>query len=111
MIVVRELSLVVCLVFPMVGLASGKLGRKTRKGAAKSQEETGRLSALLNENFDGARMVQAYGMEEAETARARQVVEDRLHHMTKVIRARSAASIAGDLAFTILSPSKSRQRK
>ncbi|MFC3226419.1 ABC transporter ATP-binding protein [Marinibaculum pumilum] len=89
-----ELSLVVCLVFPMVGLASGKLGRKTRKGAAKSQEETGRLSALLNENFDGARMVQAYGMEEAETARARQVVEDRLHHMTKVIRARSAASPA-----------------
>ncbi len=89
-----ELSLIVCLVFPLVGLASGKLGRKTRKGAARSQEETGRLSALLNENFDGARMVQAYGMEEVETARARRVVEDRLHHLTKVIRARSAASPA-----------------
>ena len=89
-----ELSLIVCLVFPLVGLFSGKLGRRTRKGSARSQEETGRLSALLNENFDGARMVQAYGMEEAETARARRVVEDRLHHMTKVIRARSAASPA-----------------
>jgi len=89
-----ELSLIVCLVFPLVGLASGKLGRRTRKGSAKGQEETGKLSALLNENFEGARMVQAYGMEAVETARARRVVEERLRHLTKVIRARSAASPA-----------------
>ncbi|WP_291004885.1 ABC transporter transmembrane domain-containing protein [Ferrovibrio sp.] len=87
-----ELSLVVCVVFPLVAIFSRRLGRKTRKGSKRSQEETGRLTTILSETFEGARLVKAYGMEERETDRARRSVEDRLEHVMKVIRARAAAS-------------------
>ena len=87
-----ELSLVVCVVFPLVAIFSRRLGRKTRKGSKRSQEETGRLTTILSETFEGARLVKAYGMEERETERARRSVEDRLDHVMKVIRARAAAS-------------------
>jgi subfamily B ATP-binding cassette protein MsbA len=87
-----ELSLVVCVIFPMVAIFSRRLGKKTRKGSKRSQEETGKLTTILSETFDGARMVKAYGMEERETERARRSVEQRLTHAMRVIRARAAAS-------------------
>jgi len=89
-----ELSLVVCVVFPLVAIFSRRLGRKTRKGSKRSQEETGRLTTILSETFEGARLVKAYGMEDRETERARRSVEDRLEYVMKVIRARAAASPA-----------------
>ncbi|WP_290982897.1 lipid A export permease/ATP-binding protein MsbA [Ferrovibrio sp.] len=87
-----ELSLVVCVVFPMVAIFSRRLGKKTRKGSKRSQEETGKLTTILSETFDGARMIKAYGMEERETERAARSVEQRLVHAMHVIRARAAAS-------------------
>jgi len=87
-----QLSLVVCFIFPLVAVFSRRLGRKTRKGSRQSQEQTGRLTTILSETFEGARLVKAYGMEEHETRRARHAVEDRLRHVMKVIRARAAAS-------------------
>ncbi|WP_430395366.1 ABC transporter ATP-binding protein [Ferrovibrio sp.] len=87
-----QLSLIVCVVFPLVAIFSRRLGKKTRKGSKRSQEETGKLTTILSETFDGARMVKAYGMEERETERARQSVEQRLTHAMRVIRARAAAS-------------------
>jgi subfamily B ATP-binding cassette protein MsbA len=100
-----RLALVACLVFPLVGVAARNLGRRTRKGSARTQEETGRLTTILNETFEGARLVKAYGMEERETARARASVEARLRHIMRVVRARAAASPAtealGGLAVAI----------
>ena len=89
-----RMSLVVCAVFPAVGVYSRKLGRKTRKGSTRSQVETGKLTTILSETFEGVRLVKAYGMEDRETARARASVETRLGHMMKVIRARAAAGPA-----------------
>ncbi len=86
-----RMSLVVCVLFPLVGIYSRKLGRRTRKGSTRTQEETGKLTTILSETFDGVRLVKAYGMEAHETARAKASVEARLGHMMKVIRARSAA--------------------
>jgi ATP-binding cassette, subfamily B, bacterial MsbA len=82
------------LVFPLVALASRNLGRRARKGSARGQEETGRLTALLNETLEGARLVKAYGMEGHETARASASVEARLKHLMRVVRARAAAAPA-----------------
>ena len=89
-----RMSLVVCAIFPVVGVYSRKLGRKTRKGSTRSQVETGKLTTILSETFEGVRLVKAYGMEDRETARARASVETRLGHMMKVIRARAAAGPA-----------------
>ncbi|HEX6958584.1 MAG TPA: ABC transporter transmembrane domain-containing protein [Ferrovibrio sp.] len=87
-----QFALVVCVIFPFVGLTTRRLGRKTRKSSARTQQETGKLTTILSETFDGARMVKAYGMEEREIQRARQSVETRLGHIMKVVRARAAAS-------------------
>ena len=100
-----KMSLVVMFVFPLVALASGRLGRRTRKGSIRTQEETGRLATILSETFEGVRLVKAYGQEARETERARQSVEARLKHLMKVIRARAAASPAtealGGIAIAI----------
>lgn len=87
-----QLTLVVFFVFPLVGVLSGKLGRRTRKGSAKGQEETGRLTSILSETLDGVRLVKAYGMEAREIERTRQSIATRMQHFLKVIKARAAAS-------------------
>jgi subfamily B ATP-binding cassette protein MsbA len=101
-----QLALIVCVIFPFVGLTTRRLGKKARKGSARSQQETGRLTSILSETFDGARMVKAYGMEQREIERARQSVEARLGHVMKVVRARAAASPAtealGGIAVAVI---------
>ncbi|WP_290811504.1 ABC transporter transmembrane domain-containing protein [Ferrovibrio sp.] len=87
-----QFALIVCVIFPFVGLSTRRLGRKTRKSSAKGQQETGKLTTILSETFEGARMVKAYGMEQREIDRARQSVDTRLSHLMKVVRARAAAS-------------------
>ncbi len=87
-----QLALIVCVIFPFVGLSTRRLGKKARKNSAKGQQETGRLTTILSETFEGARMVKAYGMEQREIERARASVDTRLSHVMKVVRARAAAS-------------------
>jgi subfamily B ATP-binding cassette protein MsbA len=87
-----QFALIVCVIFPFVGLSTRRLGRKTRKSSAKGQQETGKLTTILSETFEGARMVKAYGMEQREIERARASVDTRLGHLMKVVRARAAAS-------------------
>jgi subfamily B ATP-binding cassette protein MsbA len=87
-----QFALIVCVIFPFVGLSTRRLGRKARKNSAKGQQETGKLTTILSETFEGARMVKAYGMEQREIERARNSVDTRLSHLMKVVRARAAAS-------------------
>lgn len=89
-----QLSLITCVVFPVVMVYSRRLSRKARKGSARSQEETGKLTSILSETFEGARLVKAYGMEARETERTRVSVMERLRHTMKVTRARAASSPA-----------------
>ena len=79
-------------VFPPAALAMRNLGRRMRKASSATQRETGKLAALLNETFEGTRLIKAYGMEAYETARARAAVERRLKRVLKVVRTRAAAS-------------------
>jgi len=87
-----QFALIVCVIFPFVGLSTRRLGKKARKNSAKGQQETGKLTTILSETFEGARMVKAYGMEQREIERARASVDTRLSHLMKVVRARAAAS-------------------
>lgn len=89
-----QFALIVCVIFPIVGLTTRRLGKKARRGSARSQQETGKLTTILSETFEGARMVKAYGMEQREIERARSSVDARLGHIMKVVRARAAASPA-----------------
>ncbi|MBM3524763.1 MAG: lipid A export permease/ATP-binding protein MsbA [Alphaproteobacteria bacterium] len=70
-----RLALIACIVLPIALVPARKLGRRMKKVSAGSQEQTGALAAMLDETFQGARHVKAYGMEAYETARAGNVVE------------------------------------
>ncbi|MDP6563678.1 MAG: lipid A export permease/ATP-binding protein MsbA [Alphaproteobacteria bacterium] len=87
-----QLALVVVFVFPLVGIAIRKLGKRMRKASTATQEETGKLASHLTETLEGARLVKAYGMEEREIRRASERVERRLKEIMRMIRTRSAAT-------------------
>lgn len=58
-----RLALVSLLILPPVLLALGALGRKLRTRSNVAQERMGDMSAILQENLSGARVVKAFGME------------------------------------------------
>ena len=87
-----QLALIVVLIFPLVGVAIRKLGKRMRKASTATQEETGNLASQLSETLDGVRLVKAHGMEDGETERIRIRIERRLKEIMRGIRTRSAAT-------------------
>jgi subfamily B ATP-binding cassette protein MsbA len=86
-----RLAAVAFVVFPLALIPARKLGRRMRKASTGSQERTGELAMLLDETFQGARHVKAYGMEKVETDRARDAIE-RLYALAVKIGLTRAAS-------------------
>ena len=85
-----KLALVSFVVGPPAAIAIARLGRRMRKVSKSSQEQTGELTGLLDEAFQGARQVKAYGMEAYESARAGAAVERLFGLLTKAARVRAA---------------------
>ena len=81
-----RLATVAIIAFPLVGLLSGRLGKRMKKSASESQVETGVLASLLSENLDGTRIVKAYQQEESEI---KKVSNSILRRMKNIIIARS----------------------
>src|SRR5204863_65511 len=52
-----------------------RIGRRLPRVSANTQAEQGQLTTLLNQTFQGARHVKAYGMEEYEKRRAASLFE------------------------------------
>ncbi len=86
------LALIVFFVFPVAILPVVKIGRRMRKVSARSFAQVATLTAFLDEVFQGARHVKAYGMEAYETKRAGEVVEELFQRLFKALRVRSTAS-------------------
>jgi subfamily B ATP-binding cassette protein MsbA len=70
-----RLAMIVFFVFPLAYWPISRLGRRMRKVVVNTQAEIGEFSSLINETFQGARHVKAYGMERYETDRALSVIE------------------------------------
>ena len=51
---------------PIAVLPIARLGRRIRKVTVNTQEELGQFTTLLEQTFQGARVVKAYGMEDYE---------------------------------------------
>jgi subfamily B ATP-binding cassette protein MsbA len=64
------LALASCFIFPAAIRPVVGIGRRMRRVSANTQAEFGQLSTLLNQTFQGARHVKAYGMEGYEESRA-----------------------------------------
>jgi ATP-binding cassette, subfamily B, bacterial MsbA len=86
------LALVSFVFFPSAILPIQRISRRMRKISMNFQEEMGQFNTLLNQAFQGARHVKAYGREAHETARAVALTERVYRLVERVSRVRSAAS-------------------
>jgi len=86
------LALVSFFVFPLAIRPIVGIGRRIRRVAANTQAEIGQLTTLLNQTFQGARHVKAYGMEQYEERRAARLIERLFALIDRSTRTRSQAS-------------------
>jgi len=86
------LAAIAFIVFPIAVLPIARLGRRIRKVTVNTQEELGQFTTLLEQTFQGARVVKAYGMEEYEKDRVRSIAEKVFSLVFKSARIRSMAS-------------------
>jgi subfamily B ATP-binding cassette protein MsbA len=100
------LALASFVVFPLALRPLLSMGRRMRRVSANTQEELGQFTTLLDQTFQGARHVKAYGMEEYEAKRAEALIERVVKLINRATRIRSAASplmeTLGGLAIAIV---------
>jgi subfamily B ATP-binding cassette protein MsbA len=92
------LALIAFFVFPVAIRPIVKIGRRMRQVSADTQSEVGQFTTLLDQTFQGARHVKAYGMEAYETGRAARLIE-RLYSLVE--RAQRVRSVASPLMETL----------
>jgi len=86
------LAVIAFVVFPVAILPIVKLGQRIRKVTVSTQEELGQFTTILEQSIQGARVVKAYGMEEYEKGRFRNIAERVFQLVFKSLRIRSMAS-------------------
>jgi subfamily B ATP-binding cassette protein MsbA len=70
-----ELSLIVLVVFPVAIYPLVRISKRMRKVVGNTQQETGLLTALLGQTFQGIRLVKAYSMQSYEATRIGVLIE------------------------------------
>ncbi len=101
-----ELAVISFFIFPIAVFPIIRLGKRMRRVTANTQEEMGLLTALLNQTFQGIRVVKSYHMEEHEKGRIAEIVE-RIFQLTfKAARTRALSSpimeTLGGLAIAVV---------
>jgi ATP-binding cassette, subfamily B, bacterial MsbA len=86
------LALISFVVFPIAIRPVVSIGRRMRRVSANTQSELGQFTTLLDQTFQGARHVKAYGMEAYETTRAERLIERLYDLVERAQRIRSVAS-------------------
>ena len=80
------------IVFPLAIRPISTVGRRMRRVSANTQSEMGAFMTLLDQTFQGARYVKAYGMEAYETKRADALIDRLYRLLNRAARVRSAVS-------------------
>lgn len=86
------LSSIAFFVFPIAILPIVKIGKRMRKVSTNTQKENSFFITLLNQTFQGARLVKSYAMEAYEKKRAKEVIEELLRLIVKATRIKSLSS-------------------
>ena len=101
-----QLGLIAFVVFPVAVIPIARLGKRMRKVTVNTQEEMGQFTTLLEQTFQGARVVKSYGMEEYEKSRVRAIAERVFSLVFQAARVRSLASpimeSLGGVAITLV---------
>ena len=101
-----QLGIIAFVVFPVAVIPIARLGKRMRKVTVNTQEEMGQFTTLLEQTFQGARVVKSYGMEEYEKSRVRTIAERVFSLNFKADRVRAIASpimeTLGGIAITLV---------
>jgi subfamily B ATP-binding cassette protein MsbA len=84
-----KLAFIAFFAFPLAIFPIARVGRRIRKVSSNTQEQMGLLTTVLDEAFQGARLVKAYGMEGHERERASAAIERVFRLMLKNARTRN----------------------
>jgi ATP-binding cassette, subfamily B, bacterial MsbA len=83
------LAFIAFVVFPLAIWPIVRIGKRMRRVSADTQTQMAELTTLLDETFQGSRVVKAYGMEEYETNRVDRIVEGVFQLLYKAAKVRS----------------------
>ncbi len=86
------LALLALVVLPLCVWPIVQLGRRMRKISGSTQQETGELATLLDENFQGIRHVKSYVTEPMEVKRAERSIDEVLRLQLKGAQVRNLAN-------------------
>ena len=84
-----DLALIAFVAFPAAVIPIARIGQRIRGVSTNTQVQMGHFTTLLDETFQGARHVRAYGMEDYETGRAQRLAENLFRLVMKATRVRS----------------------
>ena len=99
-----KLALATSVLLPIVVFPVNKLGRKIRVSAEKSQTRLSDLSQILEETVSGNRIVKAFGMEDFELTKFREVARRLLRENMRWVRAVVITSPLMDLVSAVVIP-------
>ncbi len=99
-----KLSIFTTVLLPLVVYPINKLGRKIRLSVGHSQTRLGDLSQILEETVSGNRIVKAFGMEDSEIRKFREVSRRLLRESMRWVRAAVITSPLMDLLGGIVIP-------
>ena len=83
------LTVLLLIVYPIAFIPVVRLGARVRNSSRLAQEQAGALTAVLNEAFQGARTVKAFGLEGYQKGRAHKGFFERARLYMKVLRAKA----------------------
>ncbi|MBF0374213.1 MAG: ABC transporter permease, partial [Alphaproteobacteria bacterium] len=75
------LAAVSFIAFPIAILPIVRLGRRMRRASTDTQEEIARFTTILEQSFQGMRVIKSYAMEARESGKVREVVEAIYSHV------------------------------
>ena len=96
-----RLALVSLLVVPPLVLALATIGRKMRKRSDAAQERMGDLTAILQENISGVRVVKAFGMEAFEQRKFEDANQAFYRAFVRMRRVAAAARPLGEVVMVV----------
>lgn len=87
-----KMTLVSIFAFPAAAYFVARLGKKLRKVSTSTQVETGQLTSMLGQAFQGSKHVKSYGMEEFEKGRINTIIQRILALMNRTYRVSATAT-------------------
>lgn len=99
-----KLALATTVLLPVVVLPVNKLGKKIRLSAEKSQTRMSDLGQIIEETVSGNRVVKAFGMEDFEVKKFREVARRLLRENMRWARAAVITSPLMDLVGAVVIP-------